>query len=94
MFQEAWEKLPSFHSVVNATVTAVEDDRVTYKDKDGVEHTIPCDNVVISLGMKPLMDEALSFSGSADRFVIIGDCKKPATVQQAMRQAYAVGHSV
>jgi 2,4-dienoyl-CoA reductase-like NADH-dependent reductase (Old Yellow Enzyme family)/thioredoxin reductase len=94
MFKEAWEKLPSFHSVVNATVTGVEDDKVTYKDKDGVEHAILCDSVVISLGMKPLQEEALSFSGSADRFAIIGDCKKPATVQQAMRQAYAVSHSV
>jgi 2,4-dienoyl-CoA reductase-like NADH-dependent reductase (Old Yellow Enzyme family)/thioredoxin reductase len=94
MFSDAWKKLPSFHSVVNATVTGVEDDKVTYKDADGVEHEIPCDNVVISLGMRAKQDEALAFSGTANRFAIIGDCKKPATVQQAMRQAYAVSHSV
>lgn len=94
MFQDAWQKLPGFHSVVKATVTGVEDDKVTYKDADGVEHAIPCDNVVISLGMRAKMDEALAFSGIADRFAIIGDCKKPATVQQAMRQAYAISHSV
>ncbi len=94
MFSDAWKKLPGFHSVVNATVTGVEDDRVTYKDADGVEHEIPCDSVVISLGMRARQDEALSFSGTANRFAIIGDCRKPATVQQAMRQAYAVSHSV
>ena len=94
MFKDAWQKLPNFHSVVKATVTGVEDDKVTYKDADGVEHSIPCDNVVISLGMRGKTDEALSFSDTADRFAIIGDCKKPATVQQAMRQAYAVSHSV
>ena len=94
MFQDAWEHLPTFHSVVKATVTGVEDDKVTYKDADGVEHAIPCDSVVISLGMRAKTDEALSFSGTADRFAIIGDCKKPATVQQAMRQAYAISHSV
>ena len=94
MFSAAWKALPTFHSVVNATVTGVHDDCVTYKDKEGVEHSIPCDSVVISLGMKPLTDEALSFHGSADRFALIGDCKKPATVQQAMRSAYAVSHSV
>lgn len=94
MFKDAWEKLPGFHSVVKATVTAVEDDRVTYLDAEGVEHAIPCDSVVISLGMRAKTDEALAFSGTADRFAIIGDCKKPATVQQAMRQAYAVAHSI
>ena len=94
MFKGAWEKLPGFHSVVKATVTAVEDDRVTYLDAEGVEHAIPCDSVVISLGMRAKTDEALAFSSTADRFAIIGDCKKPATVQQAMRQAYAVAHSI
>ena len=94
MFKDAWEKLPGFHSVVKATVTAVEDDRVTYLDAEGVEHAIPCDSVVISLGMHAKTDEALAFSGTADCFAIIGDCKKPATVQQAMRQAYAVAHSI
>ena len=94
MFKDAWEKLPGFHSVVKATDTAVEDDKVTYLDAEGVEHAIPCDSVVISLGMRAKTDEALAFSSTADRFAIIGDCKKPATVQQAMRQAYAVAHSI
>ena len=94
MFSEAWKSLPSFHSVVNATVTSVEDDCVKYRDKDGVEHAIPCDSVVISLGMKPRQEEAISFHGCADRFAVIGDCKKPGTVQHAMRHAFALSHSV
>ena len=94
MFREAWQALPTFHSVVRATVTSVEDDCVKYKDADGVEHAIPCDSVVISLGMKPLTDEALSFYNCADRFALIGDCKKPGTIVEAMRTAYGVSHSV
>ena len=94
MFQDAWEAIPTFHSVVNATVTSVEDDCVKYKDSEGVEHAIPCDSVVISLGMKPLQEEALSFYDCATRFAFIGDCRKPGTVQHAMRHAYAVSHSV
>ena len=31
----------------------------------------------------------LSFYGSADRFALVGDCRKSATVEQAMRSAYA-----
>ncbi len=94
MFKAAWEALPTFHSVVNARVTKVEKDCVYYEDKEGKEHSVPCDSVVISLGMKADTEEVLSFYGSADRFAIIGDAKKPATIQQAMRSAYAVAHSV
>ena len=94
MFREAWQALPTFQSVVRATVTSVEDDCVKYKDVNGVEHTIPCDSVVVSLGMKPLQEEALSFYSCADRFAIIGDCKKPGTIVEAMRTAYGVSHSV
>ena len=94
MFEEAWQALPTFHWQLNATVTSIQDDRVTYKDQEGVEHAIACDSVVVSLGMKPLTDEALSFYGCADRFALVGDCRKSATVEQAMRSAYAVSHSV
>lgn len=66
MFEEAWLALPTFHWQLNATVTGIQDDCVTYKDQEGAEHAIPCDSVVVSLGMKPLTDEALSFYGSAD----------------------------
>ena len=94
MFEAAWKALPSFHSHVNATVTGIHADCVTYKDREGVEHAVPADTVVISLGMKAHTQEALAFFGSADRFALVGDCEKPATVQQAMRSAYAVSHSV
>ena len=94
MFKAAWEAIPTLHPYTNARVTAINDDSVTYMDKEGVEHTVPADTVVVSLGMKALTDEALSFYGSADRFAMVGDCRKPATVEQAMRSAFAVSHSV
>jgi pyruvate/2-oxoglutarate dehydrogenase complex dihydrolipoamide dehydrogenase (E3) component len=47
---------------------------VTYVDRDGAEHTIQADSVVICGGSKPRMDEALSFAESADRFFVVGDC--------------------
>ena len=94
MFRDAWEAIDTLHPYTNARVTAINDDSVTYMDKDGVEHSVPADTVVVSLGMKALTDEALSFYGSADRFALVGDCRKPATVEQAMRSAFAVSHSV
>lgn len=94
MFQEAWEALPTFHAILNAACTEISETGVTYRGKDGVAHFVPADSVVVSAGMKPLTDEALSFYGSADAFYMIGDCKKVSTVQQAMRSAFGMANSI
>ena len=78
----------------SATAKAITPDHVTYTDKDGVDHDLPAQSVILSVGMRAKKDEALSFYGSADRFALVGDCRKSATVEQAMRSAYAVSHSV
>jgi len=94
MFQEAWEALPAFHSVVNAKIVEVKDRAVFYIDKEGKEHFVPADSIVLSAGAKAKTDEALSFYGIAKEFYMIGDCKKPATIQQAMRSAFATAMSI
>jgi hypothetical protein len=62
---------------------------VEYTDKAGNLVSVPADSVIMSAGMRPNQEQALAFFGSAPEFYMIGDCKKPATIQQAMRQAYA-----
>ncbi len=94
MFEEAWLAEPNFHSVTGVKVARIEDKAVVYTDKDGVEHAIDCDSVVMCAGRVPRQDEALSFYGSAPEFYMIGDCKKPASVQQAMRHAYSVANRI
>lgn len=94
MFQDAWEAIPDFHSIVNARCSKVTEDAVYYMDSECVEHSIPADSVVVSAGMKPLRDEAMSFYDSAPRFYMIGDCCKPSTVQQAMRSAFATASQI
>ena len=94
MFKEAWENIPNLHPITRARVTSVEDDCVRYVDADNAEHRVSCDSVVLSLGMTPRRDEALAFADCADRFALIGDCKKRGSVQSAIRQAYAISHSV
>ena len=58
-------------------------------DQDGNIQSVPADSVVMSAGMRPTQDLALSFYGCAREFYMIGDCKKAATIQQAMRAAYS-----
>ena len=94
MFQAAWEAIPSFHYVLNATAKEIAADHVTYTDCDGTDRDIPADSVVLSVGMRAKSDEALAFYGSAKRFYMIGDCKKPGTIQTTNRTAYAVAASI
>ena len=94
MFQDAWEAIPTFHYVLNAAAKEIAPGCVTYTDKDGVDHQLPADSVVLSVGMKSKSDEALSFYGTAPHFYMIGDCKQPGTIQTTNRTAYATASSI
>ena len=94
MFQEAWESLPLFHFILNATCTAIREGQVCYRDPEGKEHVLEADTVVLSAGMKAKRDEALAYYGTCDRFYMVGDCRKPATLQQANRSAFAVASQI
>lgn len=90
----AWENEPGFTGIVNARVTEVTQNSVSYIDENGEEKTIPADDIVVSAGMRAKTELASSFYGTAPEFYLIGDCKAPGTVQSAMRQAFAVAHSI
>lgn len=94
MVQAAWEREESFTGIVNATCTRIEADRVTYRDGDGLEHTVPCDSVVLSAGMRAKTAEALSYAGAGQLFRMVGDCKKAASLQQALRSAWTAAKTI
>ncbi len=94
MFVEAWEAIPSFHYVLNATAKEIAPDHVTYTDKDGVDHDLPADSVILSVGMRSKVDEALSFYGTNPGFYMVGDCKKPGTIQTTNRSAYVIANNI
>lgn len=94
MFQAAWEATPGFSFVVNATAKEIASDHVIYVDADGVEHGIPAESVVLSVGMRAKTDEALSFYGTGRAFWMVGDYVKPGTIQTTNRSAYGVAHNV
>lgn len=93
MFRDAWEHTEHFSGITEARCKGVEEGNVVY-EKGGAEYRIPADAVVVSVGMQPLTDEALSFYGSAGRFEMIGDCRKAATIEQAMRSAFAAASNI
>ncbi|MBO4887270.1 MAG: FAD-dependent oxidoreductase [Firmicutes bacterium] len=94
MFQAAWEAIPDFHFVLNATAKEIFPDHVTYTDKEGNDHDLPADSVVLSVGMRAKSDEALSFYGTSRSFWMVGDCKKPGTIQTTNRSAYGAAMNI
>jgi 2,4-dienoyl-CoA reductase-like NADH-dependent reductase (Old Yellow Enzyme family)/thioredoxin reductase len=94
MFSAAWEAIPTFHYVLNATAQQITTDAVVYTDQDGVSHSIPADSVVLSVGMKAKSSEALTFYGKAPQFYLVGDCKKPGTIQTTNRSAYGAAMNI
>ncbi len=94
MFKEAWEAEPNFHGITGVKVAAIGPDSVSYTDKEGKEHSIPADSVVMCAGRVPRQQEALAFYGTAPEFYMIGDCKKPASVQQLNRHAWSVANRI
>lgn len=94
MFQEAWEAEENFHSILNARCTRVSPDSVTYVDKEGAEHTVPADSIVIAAGTRARVDDAMKFYNTADRFAMIGDCNGVGNVQKVMRSAFSTASSI
>ena len=94
MFTDAWEAIPDFHYVLSATAKEIAEDHVTYTDKDGVDHDLPADSVILSVGMRSKSDEALSFYGTNPGFYMVGDCRKPGTIQTTNRSAYVTSQNI
>ena len=94
MFSAAWEAIPAFHYVLSATAKKITADHVTYTDKDGTDHDIPADSVILSVGMRAKTDEALSFYGTNPGFYMVGDCRKPGTIQTTNRSAYVTANQI
>lgn len=94
IFERAFNHQPGFSYELNAKVTRITEDGVTYLDADGIEQHIPAKSVVLAAGMKSKHDEAMSFMDGTVRTHVIGDCNQVGCVQTAMRAAYAVGNNI
>ena len=67
---------------------AVEPDGVIIEDADGTERSLPCDTVVLSVGVRPRAC-AGDFAGTARDVVVIGDCHtKAGNITTAVREGF------
>ncbi len=84
----------NIHTIVNGRCTGIQDGSVTYLDADGVEQTLAADSVILCVGFKAKTQAAECLILPGVPFTMIGDCKKVATVQQAVRSAYDIAMTI
>ncbi len=94
MLHNACKREPNFSYITKAVTTSIRPDGVTYTDAEGRKHELPCDDVILSGGVKPCMEEAMAFYGSAERFYLIGDCDQPGSIQTCVRSAFSIASQI
>jgi len=94
--QEAiYQNHPDFSYALKATVKSITGGKVTYTDSAGIEKSVQADSIVIWSGLKPRMDEAEKFIGSANDVLLLGDCTgRSGTIQKTIRSAFFVASQV
>ena len=59
------------------------------EDSEGGELSLPCDTVVLSLGVRPRKEALEALSGLAEKTVLLGDCHSRAgNITSAVREAF------
>ena len=94
LFEHAWETQEGFSYRLNARVTAIGPDSVTYVDQEGAEHTLASQGVVLAAGLTPRQEEAMACMDGRVRTHMIGDCSQVGSVQTSMRAAYALANNM
>lgn len=94
MFRDAWNKVPNFKYILQARCNGITGDKVTYLDSEGTEYSITAGSVVIAVGFKPKIDQALRYAGISDQFFMIGDCNIAGNVQKVMRSAFSTASAL
>jgi len=93
--ERIYKNHPNFSYVMKTTVKGIAGGKVTYTDEKGAENSIQADSIVIWSGLKPRMDEAEKFIGSADEVLLLGDCTgKNGRIRKTMRSAFFVASQV
>ena len=81
------DKEPNFVTLTGARCVSITATSVTYA-KDGAEHTVTADDVILAAGMKAKAAEADSFIGTAAEGGEIGDCVRARPVEEATKEAF------
>lgn len=78
-------------SLIETTVTKIDDQGVWVKDKDGVETCLSADTIIIAVGTKACDKERDQFRDTAFEVINIGDCVKASDICHAIESGFDAG---
>jgi len=76
--------------VTKVRLEAITDRGVVVADRSWRHLELPADTVVLSLGFKPRRELASRFQGVAPEVYVIGDCRDPQNLRQAVHEGFNV----
>ncbi|MBP3484170.1 MAG: FAD-dependent oxidoreductase [Oscillospiraceae bacterium] len=85
--------IPKIKAYVGTKVLEILDDGVKVL-ADGEEKIIPCDTVIMAVGVRPVNTLSAELEGKVDKLVVIGDAKEVHTVEEAVRDGYDAGNNL
>lgn len=88
LMKRRWESNPNFVGITEAETQSIAPGKVVYKKGNSL-HTLECDSIVLSGGVKSRTEEALRYAGCAKQFFVIGDCRQAQNLQYCNRSALA-----
>jgi thioredoxin reductase len=93
--QTIYSNHPNFSYALEVTVKSISGGKVVYADSTGSEKSVQADTIVIWSGLKPRMDEAEKFIGTANSVLFVGDCTgSNGSIQKVMRSTFFMASQV
>jgi len=80
--------------IVNTIVREITSNSIIVTNRDFKRKKIECDTVVLAVGRKPNQDFYKSIRDEIANMYLIGDCKKPRKIHDAIFEGYTVGYAV
>jgi 2-enoate reductase len=78
--------------IINSKLDEVMDEGISIVDKNLTRRTIRCDTVVLASGLEPERELYESLLGEETEFLVIGDCKEPRKIRNAIWDGYHIAN--
>jgi len=78
-------------ALTETAVSAVRDDGVVVRGKDGEEKVLPADTVVVAAGLERRCELADALGRSPVEMHVVGSCREPGQIAEAVREGFEAG---
>ena len=89
-----WLEKKGAEILKEVTYDRITDEGMTVTGKDGVQRTIEADTILITVPLKPNRGLAESLRNSAPEVHVLGDCRQPGLIIDAIADGFVTGKAV